>query len=143
MTETVVQRTDTVKFNIQIDDVLTHNVKPLLHEIKHALDNLIETGKTTMIDLRSIPLAPGEEEKILLTLGKGEVQAQLSLLGLSEVSETRFAGVWIVTHYNDEEHIISRFIEVTTIPDILCSQTEDVLEAYSRLTLELIDNPGD
>ena len=140
MSGTVVQPADAAKFNIQIGDVLTHNVRPLLHEIKHALDNLIETGKTTMIDLRSIPLAPGEEEKILQTLGEGEVQAQLSLLGLSEVSETRFAGVWIVTHYNDEQHIISRFIEVTTIPDILCSQTEDVIEAYSRLTLNLEDD---
>lgn len=130
----------TIQFNIQIGDDLTHNVKPLLHEIKHALDNLIETGKTTVIDLRSLPLAPGEEKKILNTLGQGEVQAQLNALGLSEVSETQYAGVWVVTHYNDEQHIISRFIEVTTMPEILCSQTEDVMEAYSRLTLDLADN---
>jgi hydrogenase-1 operon protein HyaF len=129
-----------MQFNIQIGDDLTHNVKPLLHEIKHALDNLIETGKTTVIDLRSLPLAPGEEKKILTTLGQGEVQAQLNALGLSEVSETQYAGVWLVTHYNDEQHIISRFIEVTTMPEILCSQTEDVMEAYSRLTLDLADN---
>ncbi|MCK4675843.1 MAG: hydrogenase accessory protein HupE [Gammaproteobacteria bacterium] len=130
-----------VQFNIQVGDDLTHNVKPLLNEIKHGLDNLIETGRTTIIDLRSLPLAPGEEEKILNTLGQGEVQAQLNALGLSEVTETQYAGVWIVTHYNDEQHIISRFIEVTTMPEILCSQTEDVMEASSRLTLDLADNP--
>ena len=140
MSETITHLSGVVKFNIQIGDTLTHNVKPLLHEIKHALDNLIETGKTTIIDLRSLPLAPGEEEKILNTLGQGEVQAQLNALGLSEVSETQYAGVWIVTHYNDEQHIISRFIEVTTMPEILCSQTEDVMEAYSRLTLDLADD---
>ena len=139
MSETAAHQSDAVKFNIQIGDTLTHNVKPLLHEIKHALDNLIETGKSTIIDLRSIPLAPGEEEKILNTLGQGEVQAQLNALGLSEITETQYAGVWIVTHYNDEQHIISRFIEVTTMPEILCSQTEDVMEAYSRLTLDLAD----
>ena len=139
MSETTSHQSDAVKFNIQIGDTLTHNVKPLLHEIKHALDKLIETGKSTIIDLRSIPLAPGEEEKILNTLGQGEVQAQLNALGLSEITETQYTGVWIVTHYNDEQHIISRFIEVTTMPEILCSQTEDVMEAYSRLTLDLAE----
>jgi len=132
--------TGEVKFNIQVGDELTQNVKPLLHEIKHALDNLIETGRSTIIDLRSIPLAPGEEDKILDTLGRGEVLAQLNALGLSEVIETQYAGVWLVTHYNDEDHIISRFIEVTTMPEILCSQTEDIMAAYSRLTLDLDEN---
>ena len=129
-----------VKFNIQSGDDLTFNVKPLLHEVKHALDNLIETGHTTIIDLRSIPLAPGEEDKILHTLGQGEVKAQLNALGLSEVIETQYAGVWIVTHYNDEQEIISRFIEVTTMPEILCSQTEDIMAAYSRLAITVEDN---
>ncbi len=137
MSDTTIPVTGVIKFNIQIGDELTQNVKPLLHEIKHALDNLIETGHTTVIDLRSIPLAPGEEDKILNTLGRGEVLAQLNALGLSEVIETQYAGVWIVTHYNDEDHIISRFIEVTTMPEILCSQTEDIMSAYSKLTLDL------
>jgi hydrogenase-1 operon protein HyaF len=132
-----------VRFNIQISDELTLNVKPLLNEVKHALDNLIETGRSTMIDLRSIPLAPGEEDRILQTLGQGEVLAQLNALGLSEIIETQYAGVWIVTHYNDEDHIISRFIEVTTMPEILCSQTEDIMAAYSRLRLMLEENRDD
>lgn len=129
-----------MQFNIQVSSDLTQNVKPLLHEIKHALDNLIETGQTTIIDLRSIPLAPGEEDHILKTLGLGEVQAKLDALGLSEVIETQYAGVWIVTHYNDEDHIISRFIEVTTMPEILSSQTEDIMAAYSRLAITLQDD---
>ncbi len=129
-----------VQFNIQIGDDLTWNVMPLLHEVKHALDGLIKKGETTVIDLRSIPLAPGEEDKILNTLGQGEVQSQLNALGLSEIIETQYAGVWIVTHYNDENAIIGRFIEITTIPDILRSQEEDVIEAYNRLTESLEDN---
>ena len=140
MSETSTAVPGAVKFNIQIDDALTHNVKPLLHEIKHALDNLIENGNSSIIDLRSIPLAPGEEDKILNTLGGGEVQAQLNALGVSEIVETSYAGVWVITHYNDEDNIISRFIEVTAIPNILCSQTEDIMTAYSSLTLELDDN---
>ncbi|MEE9492004.1 MAG: hydrogenase expression/formation C-terminal domain-containing protein [Gammaproteobacteria bacterium] len=128
------------QFNIQIGNELTWNVQPLLHEIRHALRNLLDSGECSVIDLRSIPLAPGEEDKILSTLGRGEVQAQLDALGPSEIIETQYAGVWIVTHYNDENNIISRFIEITTIPDILRSQIEDVTAACNRLANILTDD---
>ena len=128
------------QFNIQNGDALTWNVEPLLHEIKHSLEKLIQTGKSSIIDLRSIPLAPGEEDKIFNALGCGEVKAQLDALGPSEIIETLYAGVWVVTHYNDENEIIGRFIEITNIPSILCSQNEDVSEAFDRLAETLQDN---
>ena len=120
-------------FNIQIGDELTWNVEPLLHEIRHALQELVDNGKTGIIDLRSIPLAPGEEDKIVATLGQGEVQARIDALGPSEINETRYAGVWLVTHYNDDGDIIGRFIEITAMPEILRSQSEDIRQACIRL----------
>jgi hydrogenase-1 operon protein HyaF len=132
--------TATSPFNIQIGNDLTWNVMPLLHEVKHALNKLIESGETTVIDLRSIPLAPGEEDRILQTLGVGEIQAKLNALGPSEITETRYAGIWIVTHYNDEEDIIGRFIEVTMMPEILCSQREDMIAAYEAFDTTLEEN---
>ena len=84
-------------FNIQISDDLTWNVTPLLHEVKHALKKLIEDGESSIIDLRSIPLAPGEENKILQTLGEGEVHVELNALGKSAIYETHYSGVWVVT----------------------------------------------
>ncbi len=140
MSEAATPVSGEVKFNIQVSDELTQNVKPLLHEIKHALENLIENNESSIIDLRSIPLAPGEEDRILDTLGKGEVQAQLETLGLSEIIETQYAGVWVVTHFNDDGNVISRFIEVTTMPGILISQTEDIKVAYNSLTVDLDEN---
>lgn len=121
-------------FNIQLSDDQTWNVTPLLHEVKHALEKLINDDESTTIDLRSIPLAPGEETRILNTLGLGEVTAQLDSLGKSEVTETKYAGVWLITHYNDSDAIIGRFIEITKIPEILCSQAEDLSDAYQQLT---------
>ncbi len=129
-----------VFFNIQVSDNLTWNVKPLLHEVKHALKHLIEHGETAVIDLRSIPLAPGEEDKIINTLGKGEVKCLLDALGPSEIIETQYAGVWLVTHFNDENDIISRFIEITFMPEILRSQSEDVIEAYNQLSDDLYED---
>ena len=128
---------NTTQFNIQAGNELTWNARPILFEVLHALEALLDTGETSIIDLRSIPLAPGEEETILETLGQGELHARLNALGPSEIIETRFAGVWLITHYNDEEAIVSRFIEITTIPDILKSQDEDMSNALIELAHEL------
>jgi hydrogenase-1 operon protein HyaF len=125
------------QFNIHSGNELTCNVKPILHEIRHALEKLINNGEDSIIDLRSIPLAPGEEETIIETLGHGEVHARLDALGPSDIYETRFAGVWLVTHFNENESIVSRFIEVTELPDVLKSQREDVIHALDGLETEL------
>ncbi len=73
--------TDSVEFRVESGDALTCNVQPLLHEIRHALARLLECGEHTIIDLRSIPLAPGEELKIIDTLGNGEVQCEAVCAG--------------------------------------------------------------
>ena len=125
------------QFNIHTGNELTWNVKPILHEIRFALEKLLDSGDSSIIDLRSIPLAPGEEQTIIETLGHGEIHARLDVLGSSEIYESKYAGVWLVTHYNEEQSIVSRFIEVTEIPDLLKSQREDVVHALHGLTTEL------
>ena len=131
------------QFNIQVSNDLTWNVMPLLHQIKHALNNLLINNKTEIIDLRSIPLAPGEEEKLLDILGTGEVSVNLNSLGPSEIIETQFNGVWLVTHFNDENEIISRHIEITFMPDILFSQKMDMSTSFDSLTEILETNETD
>jgi len=129
--------TETPRFNIHTGNELTWNVKPILHEIRHALLDLLESGNTSIIDLRSIPLAPGEEETIINALGQGEVHARLDALGRSDIYETVYSGVWLVTHYNENETVVGRFIEITELPDILKSQREDMSDALKELTQEL------
>lgn len=130
-------QTDTPRFNIHSGNELTWNVKPILHEIRHALLELLENGNTSVIDLRSIPLAPGEEETIISALGQGEVHARLDALGRSDIVETMYSGVWLVTHYNENEAVVGRFIEITELPVILKSQREDMSDALIELTQEL------
>ena len=126
-----------VQFNIQIGDDLTWNVQPILHEARHALHRLLLEGETSIIDLRSIPLAPGEEEKLFEELGYGEVYVTLNALGVSEVYETQYNGVWIVTHFDTEHNVVGRFIEITFIPEILKSQREDMNLALKQLQHKL------
>ncbi|MGD8617593.1 MAG: hydrogenase expression/formation C-terminal domain-containing protein [Gammaproteobacteria bacterium] len=129
--------TGVVEFSVEAGEALTHNVTPLLHEIRHGLARLLENGAATTIDLRGIPMAPGEEERIIRELGTGEVQARLSALGPSEIMETRFPGVWLVTHYNGENEVIGKFIEVCDMPQILKAQAEDIREGLAQLTAQL------
>lgn len=113
------------------------NIRPLLHEIRHALNRVAEGQEGTVIDLRSLPLAPGEDERIETILGTGELRAELDALGPSVVQETSYAGVWLVTHRNTEGEIVARFIEVTRTPDILRSQQADIELALGKLEYEL------
>jgi hydrogenase-1 operon protein HyaF len=115
----------------------TGNVEPLLHEIRHALQRVAKGKEGTVIDLRRLPLAPGEEERIEAELGEGEVRAELDALGPTVVQETSYAGVWLVTHRNKEQEVVARFIEVTRVPELLKSQEADIYSGISRLESEL------
>ena len=114
-------------------DALTRNVRPLLNEIRHALERLLATGETSAIDLRSIPLAPGEEEQIEATLGVGEISAELDAMGPSEIRETGYPGVWLVTHFNTERQMMGKVIEITRVPDLLKSQDADIADGLQRM----------
>ncbi|MBT8108184.1 MAG: hydrogenase expression/formation protein, partial [Gammaproteobacteria bacterium] len=91
----------------------------------------------TTIDLKSLPLAPGEEERIEATLGTGEVRAEVDALGPTLIQETSYPGVWLITHKNADNAVVARFIEVTYIPELLRSQPEDIHAGIDRLENEL------
>ena len=70
-------------------------------------------------------------------LGRGEICATLSAFGASELFETTFPGVWVVTHHDAQGAVRARFIEVTRIPGLLCSQAPDIADALARLMTSL------
>jgi hydrogenase-1 operon protein HyaF len=118
----------------------TGNVEPILNEVRHALARLIDAGEPTVIDLRAIPLAPGEEEAIESRLGNGEVRIRIDALGPSDIQETAYAGVWRVTHFNGEGEILGKFIEITDVPKIVLSPGDDLREAHEALSAALRTN---
>ena len=122
---------------VEIGGYETGNVLPLLHEIRHALVQLLDTGETTSIDLRGLPMAPGELERLTDILGRGEISAQLNALGKSKIYETSFPGIWLITHYNTNEEIMGKFIEITRMPEILLAQADDMKDALAALQVKL------
>jgi hydrogenase-1 operon protein HyaF len=117
--------------------VETGNVEPLLHQIRHALKRLADGDDGTVIDLKRLPLAPGEAERIAETLGTGEVRAEVDALGPTIIQETSYPGVWLITHMNTDGVEVARFVEVTYIPELLRSQQADIDAGIDRLEDEL------
>lgn len=116
-----------------LEPELRGNALPLLHEIRHALARLIEEGETTVIDLQSLPMGPGDLRRLLDALGEGEVKAELEALGKTVIRESRYSGVWIIEHLSGSGGVASRFIEVTWVPSILQAQVEDVQKGLTEL----------
>jgi hydrogenase-1 operon protein HyaF len=115
------------------DEYSIGNIRALLSEVASRLEKLAENGETGMIDLNSLPFAPGEYEQLRQALGQGEVSARIEAIGPSEIFETRYPGVWWVTHYNVEGDIVADLIEIAWLPEILKSQREDLMEGLARL----------
>jgi hydrogenase-1 operon protein HyaF len=119
------------------DNVWRGNALPLLNEIRHALERLLATGETTVIDLGALPMGAQDEAELLDALGTGEVDATVDAGGPSSVRETAFHGVWRVTHRNEAGETQARFIEIAFVPELLMSQREDVTDSSNALSKRL------
>ena len=109
------------------------NVRPILNEVVHAIDRLLETDEPTTIDLASLPFGPGELEHLEATLGTGELSATLDALGTSRIRETAYPGVWWLEHRNAFDEVVGRYLEITRTPEILSSQDADIIAGRARL----------
>lgn len=109
------------------------NTLPLLYEIAVLLDDLVATGKSASIDLRSLPMLPEDYETLHAALGEGEVSAAVNALGPTQVRETAVHGVWWITHRNAAGDVIAEFIEVTYSPGILTTHPADASAAAAML----------
>ena len=113
------------------------NAIPILHEVRHALARLAQTGEETRIDLSSIPFGPGDEERLLELLGIGEVAATVEALGPTLVRETAVPGVWLLDYRNAEGERLALHLEIAGIPEILRTPREELDIAIATLDARL------
>jgi hydrogenase-1 operon protein HyaF len=116
------------------------NVEPILHEVQHALEKLLKSGETSMIDLRAMPLAPDEDEVIKQRLGTGEAVIHIEALGPSILTETAYPGVWWVEHRNNDDVVTGLYIEIAHVPAIVFPANEDLEHGLDTLTENLKSN---
>jgi hydrogenase-1 operon protein HyaF len=109
------------------------NVMAIVSEIEALLGALVVTGCGGSIDLRGMPLSPGEYETLADFLGEGEVSADIDALGPTRVRETGVPGVWWVQHRNSSDQVTAELIEVTYLPEILRTDPADARAGLERL----------
>ncbi|MFK5985258.1 MAG: hydrogenase expression/formation C-terminal domain-containing protein [Pseudomonadota bacterium] len=137
--ETIASLTVKVELTSQSEQIKNINIRSVIVEIKHAIEEFHKTGQEHIIDLLNLPLASYERERLLDLLGQGELFIQLSALGKSEIYETLFSGVWLIKHYDQQGIINGLFIEICEVPEIVLSKIEDLPHLSEQLQ-ELIDD---
>ena len=92
--------------NTPSDAAPSAQILALLQELRDMLDSLATSGQCSAIDIRSLPMLPGDYEFLTGFFGEGEVTATINALGPTSIKETRIPGIWWVTHRNanDDEH---------------------------------------
>lgn len=129
-----------IPIDTQPGAALSAFVDALLRELQTLLEGLVDRGEEGSIDLKSLPMGPGDYHRLRVALGEGEVTALVQALGPTRVAETAFPGVWWITHYNVHDEVVAERIEVTPIPEILKSPSADVAEGLQRLQSALRGN---
>lgn len=121
------------------------NLLPVLHQIRHALDRLIQDGDETRIDLNAMPFGPGELRQLIDLLGTGEVRATVEAFGPTLVQETAIPGVWLVDYQNAESERLTLQVEIAPVPEILRPQPLDLVESLATLNdrLTQLQGPSD
>jgi len=113
------------------------NVLTILHEIETKLEALSLKGDASEIDLRGFPFLFGEYDVLKDFLGQGEVTATVEALGTTRVRETRLAGVWWISHENEQQEVVGENLEITRHPVLLTTHTDDVQDGLNDLRTNL------
>lgn len=113
----------------------------LLEEVAVRLDALLTEGRSDAIDLRALPVMTDVDlERLRTYLGTGEVTAQVSALGITELVETAFPGVWWATYYGADGDVVAERIEIARVPEILAAQDGDIRSGQKAL-LDAVPEP--
>jgi hydrogenase-1 operon protein HyaF len=120
-------------------DALSGNAPVLLREIAEHVRRLLGDGESTAIDLNALPLTPADQDWLKQTLGQGEIAVTLISDGESTLEETACPGVWWITHHNEQGAVVSRFIDVAFVPELVKAHPEDVKIGLEHLESLIFD----
>lgn len=119
---------------VNIVETPTGMASALLAELRDHLTRLANEGKTSSIDLRSLPMSEADINELADHLGVGEVKATIKSIGSSSIRETAYRGIWWITHYGDDGKVLSELIEITQIPEILITHIDEVRHSAQAMS---------
>jgi hydrogenase-1 operon protein HyaF len=117
-------------------------VAAILTELVALLEELADKDATAMIDLRSLPMSPQDRIELQRALGEGEVLASVNAQGMSKVRETGVSGLWWVEHRDAQGDLIAEMIEVTRVPQILASASDEIIAGARALRAQITATAG-
>ncbi len=118
---------------------LSGNAPALLREIAEMLRRLVNIGESSAIDLQALPLTPADLDWLKQQLGHGEVAITLDSDGESTLNVTACPGLWWVTHCNSSGTVVSSFLEVAFVPEVVKAHPDDVEMGLEHLELLISD----
>jgi hydrogenase-1 operon protein HyaF len=107
-------------------DKPTGMANAVMNELSDHLKRLADDGETNIVDLMSLPMTEADINELADMLGVGEVKATISSIGTSSIRETAYRGIWWVTHYGDDQQVVSELIEITQVPEILITHIDEI-----------------
>ncbi len=123
--------------HIQIPLEIHHSssgmARALFNELAQHLQQLVDQDSEHIVDLFNLPISDQDKQELEQLLGKGEVEITLTTVGESRIFETSYNGIWWIRHYAADELLISEFIEVSWIPEIIKSHPSDVALSADRM----------
>ena len=117
-------------------------VTALLSELITLLERLGASQESAAIDLRSLPMSVDDLAELRRALGEGEVRATLDAEGVSAIRETKVPGVWWVEHRDRHGELMAELIEVTRMPQILMTASEEIATGARLLREQLALRSG-
>jgi len=119
--------------------MLSGNAAVLLREIAERVRQLLASGETATIDLLAMPLNALDLDWLRERLGDGEIRITLDADGQSTLNETNCPGVWWVQHHNPAGGVMSAFIEIAPVPELVKAHQDDMAGGLERLELLIAD----
>ena len=112
-----------------------NNVRAILNELRQALKELRESGKTYSIYMEKTGLSEEEQVEVLETLGRGHITITFNETDQPvEWYESQFSGIWIGTYKNGRDDSILHTVEVSRYPEVVGAYDEDIVTAEEDLT---------
>ncbi|MFA5080960.1 MAG: hydrogenase expression/formation C-terminal domain-containing protein [Hydrogenophilaceae bacterium] len=112
---------------------LTGNARAVLGEVETLLDSLLRTGDGGIVDIRGLPLTAADRGWLKAQLGKGEVEIHLDIGGHSSILETAYPAVWWIEHRDEGGNLVSEFIQVAYVPELISAHPDDVESGLEHL----------
>ena len=125
--------TSSIGIPLEIASEKSNLSQALLGELAEHLNHFAATGQPYVIDLSSLPVSEQDLRDLEQILGQGEVDATLNTIGESKVYETQYAGIWWIKHYSPEQKLMSQFIEINDVPEILKCHNDDIRHSAEAL----------